>query len=316
MIRLISFLLIAAGGVIMVMTIVSYHRLLAYSRKETYEANKAVGVGGIVSLVMMYLFLFGFAVGAVDVATREVEPIYLFIAIIFFVGALFINMSVRVQRHMAENLRNKNLETMRAFVSAIDLKDAYTKGHSHHVYEITRLFCEQLPNDYLRELSVPKLLDAALLHDIGKISIHDEILNKEGELTKEEWEILRTHPRRGIVMLEDTCYSEISDWVLYHHERIDGKGYYGARADEIPLESKIIAIADTYSALCTNRIYRKKRSYKEAAEIMREAAGTQLDAELLNCFFKIGEVKLSGLLEVQEPQIEYRSPRSNIAGEN
>ena len=277
----------------MVATLVKYHKLLSYNKKETYSLNRAGGVSGVLSLVLLYLFILGFVIGALDVATRDVEPIYYFVASIFFCGSLFIYMSVQVQLAMAKDLRQKNIETMRAFVNAIDLKDAYTKGHSYHVYSIAKAFCDNMDGEMLRQLNVPKLLDAALLHDIGKISIRDEILNKEGTLTEEEWDVIKTHPRRGVDMITDTCYSEIGGWILYHHERIDGQGYYQLPAENIPKESRIIAICDTYSALCTDRVYRKKCTHEEALQVMVDVADTQLDSELLQCFMRIPQERLS-----------------------
>ncbi|NLW79008.1 MAG: HD domain-containing protein [Ruminococcaceae bacterium] len=286
----------------MVVTLVKYHKLLRYNKKETYKLNRASGITGALSLVLLYLFIFGFVVGAIDIATREVEPIYYFVVAIFFLGSLFIYMAVQVQLNMAQNLRQKNIETMRAFVNAIDLKDAYTRGHSYHVYRLTRIFCDNMDSETLRQLNIPKLMDAALLHDIGKISIRDEILNKEGALTEAEWEIIKTHPRRGVDMITDTCYSEIGDWILYHHERIDGQGYYRLQAKDIPLESRIIAICDTYSALCTNRVYRKKCTHEEALRVMQDAAGTQLDSALVHCFINIPSQALGAVMVNEQAQ--------------
>lgn len=277
----------------MVATLVKYHKLLRYNKQETYRLNRTSRRTGAVSLVFLYLFILGFVIGAIDVATRDVEPIFYFVAGIFFCGSLFIYMAVQVQVSMEKSLRRKNVETMRAFVNAIDLKDAYTKGHSYHVYSIAKAFCRNMDGETLRYLNVPKLLDAALLHDIGKISIRDEILNKEGALTEEEWEVIKTHPRRGVDMITDTCYSEIGDWILYHHERLDGKGYYGLPGADVPKEARIIAICDTYSALCTDRVYRKKCTHEEALQVMRDAAGIQLDGELLRCFMRIPAQELA-----------------------
>jgi len=200
---------------------------------------------------------------------------------------VFIHTSTSAQINMTVLLRAKNMEIMKTFVNAIDLKDSYTKGHSEHVYDLVNLICEHLPDTYLKRLNRAKLLDAAMLHDCGKISIKDEILNKRGRITQDDWEAIKSHAVTGKKMLDDTCFSDISDWVLYHHERIDGKGYYGLSGNEIPLESRIIAIADTYSALSTNRIYRKHYSHEQAVEIMALSTGSQLDIELMGCFMRI-----------------------------
>jgi HD-GYP domain-containing protein (c-di-GMP phosphodiesterase class II) len=136
------------------------------------------------------------------------------------------------------------------------------------------------------------LIDAAILHDIGKIGIPDSVLNKSGELTPEERHLIEQHATLGKKILEPTSYQLIGEIVCCHHERIDGKGYSKIPADKIPLESKIIAVADTFSALCTDRVYRPKKSYEEAVQIIKDVAGTQLDAEIVKAFCAIPKKEL------------------------
>ncbi len=288
LLRVINLLLISTGMLIMVLATIRYHKLLRYNRQSIYDAHKNGDRSHWPITALMYLFIFGFVVGLADtLLSTALAPIYTFIAAIFFFGAGFIYVSVNAQISMNLLLRQKNVEIMKTFVNAIDLKDAYTKGHSEHVYHLVQLLCEQLPDDLLAGINMPKLLDAAMLHDCGKISISDDVLNKPEKLSPQDWEIIRTHPVQGKKMLDDTCYHEISDWVLYHHERIDGKGYYRLPGGDIPLESRIIAIADTYSALSTDRVYRQRFEHARAIEIMVMAAGTQLDSTLMGCFMKI-----------------------------
>ncbi|MDL2238325.1 HD domain-containing protein [Christensenellaceae bacterium OttesenSCG-928-K19] len=295
-IRLFATIPMLIGAVIMVLTIRKYHSFVKYFIEETYEKRHSGNATEKAALTLLYLFLAGFVVGIADTLIRGVEPMYFFIAIIFLLGALFVFFSVRTQMAMAKRLREKTLETMKAFVNAIDMKDAYTKGHSEHVYRLVDLLYESLDSRAKNLINKAKLLDAAMLHDIGKISIKDEILNKTGKLDNHEWEEIKTHPFNGKKMLEDSCYKEIGDWVLYHHERMDGHGYYGLEAKKIPIESKLIAIADTYSALCTDRVYRKKMTHEQAAEIMMEAAGTQLDSSLVKIFLSIDKESLLRIL--------------------
>jgi HD-GYP domain-containing protein (c-di-GMP phosphodiesterase class II) len=140
-----------------------------------------------------------------------------------------------------------------------------------------------------------KLLDAAMLHDIGKINISAEIFSKQDRLSPEEWEIIKSHPRRGKEMLDETIFREISDWIKYHHERVDGNGYYGMSADTIPLESKIIALADTYSALCSDRAYRKRLNHEDAMEIIRRDTGKYFDRKLAERFVQLDKETLERL---------------------
>ncbi|MDL2236528.1 HD domain-containing protein [Christensenellaceae bacterium OttesenSCG-928-K19] len=300
--RIFCLVIMLVGMTLMAVTAYRYYSLIKYNNQETYAVKQERRITQKVSLVLMFVFIGGFCVGIFDILTRQVEPIYFFVVIIFFLGASFIFSAVSAQGEMAVALRGKTMETMKTFVNAIDLKDAYTKGHSAHVYQIVRLFYEYFDEKRKDRINEPKLLDAALLHDIGKISIKDETLNKPGRLSEEDWANIRQHPLNGKKMLDDTTFAEISDWVLYHHERIDGQGYYGMRAEEIPEESRIITIADTYSALCTDRVYRKKQTHRQAVEIMKEAMGTQLDTELMQIFLRIPEQELETLAAGSLPQ--------------
>jgi HD-GYP domain-containing protein (c-di-GMP phosphodiesterase class II) len=121
------------------------------------------------------------------------------------------------------------------------------------------LLYDELDNSVKERISKPKLLDAALLHDIGKISIEDDILKRTGALSEQEFEEMKKHPLNGKKTLGNTCYDEIGDWALFHHERVDGNGYYNLAPEDIPFESKLIAVADTYSASCMDRVYRAKK---------------------------------------------------------
>jgi HD-GYP domain-containing protein (c-di-GMP phosphodiesterase class II) len=186
------------------------------------------------------------------------------------------------------------------FIDLIEAKDKYTQGHSHHVKVIVEAIYDCLPNHYQRKLDKSKLINAAFLHDIGKIKTPDNILNKDSGLTEDEWMIMREHPKISKETITDTVFEEIGDWILYHHERIDGKGYFGLKDTEIPLESKIIAIADTFSALRTFRIYRPAKSIEETIEIMKEVSGKQLDKEILEYFLTMNK----GILEKLECDCE------------
>lgn len=291
MLRYINAVMISISIVLMIFTVYRYQNLLTHFHQETYSRERPKVV--LLPLVLLYIFVGGLFVGLFDLLTRNVEPIYNFVAVIFCLGTVFILLAVESQRNMAIMLRNKSTEVMITFINAIDMKDTYTKGHSEHVYRIVDAFYNVLSDDYRSLINKPKLLDAAMLHDIGKISIDDAVLNKATPLTEDEWATIRKHPLEGKAMLDDTSFREIGKWVLYHHERIDGQGYYQLPGDKIPLEARIIAIADTYSALVTDRIYRAGKMHSEAIAIMQEAAGTQLDADLLRYFLRIGLSELS-----------------------
>ena len=119
------------------------------------------------------------------------------------------------------------------------------------------------------------------------------MLNKPSKLSDYEYDIIKTHPKIGIDIISNISgLDEIRDWILFHHERVDCKCYYKISKERIPLEAKIIAVADTFSALVTNRPYRKGMKYEKAIVIMKECAGTQLDEEILGVFCNISVEEL------------------------
>ncbi len=288
----------------MIFATYKYAQLLKRNRQETYTSKNANRMLENVSLILPIMFIFGYAAVFVYSLVVEPPPALLVIAGIFFFGAIFVFVSVKVQVSITGQLHDKTMEVMRTFVNAIDMKDTYTKGHSQHVYRVTELFYEVLPDDMKSKINRSMLLDAALLHDIGKLSISDDVLNKPGPLNEEDWATMKTHPENGKRILDDTSFSGISEWVLYHHERMDGKGYHKLPGDKIPIEARIISIADTYSALCTDRIYRPRKQHDRAIEIMLGATVDQLDGALVKYFTNIDKEALEKLLydlELVEP---------------
>lgn len=182
-------------------------------------------------------------------------------------------------------------EVLMLFSDIIGARDEYTQGHSHHVAVVA----EAIAHRAAPHLDIPKLVQTALLHDIGKIFVPDAILNKDGPLSDDEREIMRRHPEDGKRLLVGSPFEEAGDVILYHHERMDGKGYYGIPGEDIPLEARIIAVADTFSALRTWRIYRPPTDIDTTIAILWEAAGTQLDAELVEALLSLGRDALDAL---------------------
>ncbi len=296
--RILCFILISSSGLLTAYSTWRYHKMLSYNRKESYTARGSSHLLETLLQIVMVFFIFGYIVGATDMVLRDVDPIFIFVAIVFFVGGLYIFAMVKVQISLEDSLRDKTMEVMLAFANSIEMKDAYTQGHSWHVYHIVRVFYANLPAAVRININEPKLLDAALLHDIGKMGVSNDTLNKKSRLSDADWQEIRLHPSIGKKMLANTCFAEIGDWVCYHHERIDGKGYHGLSGSDIPIESRIISIADTYSAITTDREYRPRRSYKEALDILKQAAGTQFDADLVECFNSINEQELVNLVDL------------------
>ena len=130
----------------------------------------------------------------------------------------------------------------------------------------------------------------ALLHDIGKIGIPDAILKKPGELTKEEWEVMRTHPEVGYKILHNIEFlEEAARFVLHHHERFNGTGYpAGLKGEDIPIPSRIFVVVDTFDAMTTKRRYRDAATFKEAINEIKRCSGTQFDPQVVEAFLSVG----------------------------
>lgn len=187
-----------------------------------------------------------------------------------------------------KSVENTSLDVIKAIVGVLEAGDPNLDGHSLHVQSLTMLLYEYLPLSYKILINPSNLKCASLLLDIGKLGIPRSIIQKTGKLQKEEWDFMRRHPEIGVKILKPIpSLSEILDWIKYHHERVDGTGYYHLSSDEIPLESRIIAIADTYSALTMSRSYKASLPHEEAVSELKLSAGTQLDKELVEIFCSI-----------------------------
>lgn len=170
--------------------------------------------------------------------------------------------------------------------TAMEAKDTYTYGHSDRVACLAYYIGKQLG---LSDCLCDKLHIAGHLHDIGKLSLPDSILYKKGKLTDEEYKTIKEHATIGYNILnKDTSIYKLAKIVKHHHERIDGEGYPdGLKGEEIPLGSRIIALADSFDAMVTERSYKASMSIEEAAEEIRKCTGSQFDQTVVNAFFDI-----------------------------
>ncbi|WP_366922532.1 HD-GYP domain-containing protein [Metallumcola ferriviriculae] len=183
-------------------------------------------------------------------------------------------------------LNERYQEIVKLTSRVVDLKDHYTNTHSQQVAKYVR----QIGSAYgFDEKKLEKLTIAGLLHDIGKVGLPTNLLNKPGKLTNEEFELVKKHPEYGSKLLRDmNDFKEIADWVEQHHERFNGKGYpYGLAGRDISLEGRIIAVADAFEAMTSDRPYRKAFSYFEALQKLRKNSGTQFDPDVVEKFIKI-----------------------------
>ena len=192
-----------------------------------------------------------------------------------------------------QQIRQMRDEVINAFAKAIDYKDKYTNGHSFRVAKYTTMLAKKL--DYSEE-ELTDIHNIALLHDIGKISIPDAVLNKPEALNDDEYEIMKTHAQNGYDILKEIKSDpNLAIGAGYHHERLDGKGYpRGVEGKDIPMVAQVIAVADTFDAMYSTRPYRKKMELSVVIDRIRESAGTQLNPDVVD---KLVELFEEGQLE-------------------
>ncbi|CAN0349315.1 unnamed protein product, partial [Ectocarpus sp. 4 AP-2014] len=177
---------------------------------------------------------------------------------------------------------------VRTLVSAIESKDKYTRGHSERVALYTKRLAEEM--GYF-DNEVENIYLSALLHDVGKIGVRDAVLQKDGRLTDEEYNEISRHPDEGWAILGDLGQLRtVLPGVLHHHERWDGRGYPdGLAGEDIPLDGRVMAVADAFDAMTSDRAYRKGMPLEKAESILQEGSGTQWDEKCINAFMACRE---------------------------
>jgi two-component system cell cycle response regulator len=169
-----------------------------------------------------------------------------------------------------------------ALAEELDIRDTGTTGHSHTVGRYAELMARELGFD---EEHVERVRLAGVLHDVGKTGVSDRVMTKPGPLDANEWRSIRTHPELGARLLAHPDFEDLQAWVLSHHERPDGQGYpHGLVGEAIPMESRILAVADAYEAMTADRSYRASLGEEAAAAELRAGAGTQFDAGVVELF--------------------------------
>ena len=217
------------------------------------------------------------------------------ILILLFINVIYTIHIIRdiIKRQQQEELdkRKKNIEEMslqlmQMLSTTIEAKDEYTKGHSHRVAEYSVLIARELG---WNEKELSNLKNAAHLHDIGKIAIPDTILNKPSKLSEEEFSIIKEHTIIGANILKNiSLIDHVQEIVRNHHERYDGNGYPdGLKGKEIPLHARIVAVADSYDAMSSQRIYRNQLPPEKIIQELENNKGTQFDPEITDIFLKL-----------------------------
>ena len=207
--------------------------------------------------------------------------------IILFV-VLYLHFRTKAFKKRDEEQRGLIREIVEAFAKVIDVKDKYTNGHSTRVAKYTTMLTKELGYD---EATIQRYYYIALLHDIGKIGVPMDVLNKPGKLTDDEYGVIKSHSAAGYEILKDISFlPELCIGAGAHHERPDGKGYpKGLKGDEIPRVAQIIAVADTFDAMYSNRPYRKRMNFEKAVSIIKGASGSQLTEDVVEAFLRLVE---------------------------
>jgi putative nucleotidyltransferase with HDIG domain len=196
----------------------------------------------------------------------------------------------RVKSNQEKNLKRAlDLEdiydtTLENLMTALDLRDVETFGHSRTVAKYSQILAQILG---IRDKNrLDNIRKGALLHDVGKIAIPDSILKKPSSLTAQEWEKIRLHPSLGFGLIKEIKFlKEAGNIILYHHERYDGNGYpRGLKKEKIPMEARIFALADALDAITSYRPYRKERDFRTAKEEIQANSGTQFDPDVVEAF--------------------------------
>lgn len=238
---------------------------------------------GFISLTIVSFF---FPVGTyyetdtIDLSNRLL--LYVIVATFSYLLLIKLNMLYEKQVNTVIHAMELKLEqVVQSFIVAMEAKDAYTFGHSERISQYAVAIAQQLPQ-YQDENKLKNIRLSGLLHDIGKIHISDDILTKPDKLTKSEFEVVKSHTTIGAQMVEKVEGLEVLKCgVLYHHERWDGTGYpKGSQGLEIPLEARILAVADAFDAMTSTRAYRRGLSFNEAYNQVLTNLGTQFDPNL------------------------------------
>ncbi|MCR4605350.1 MAG: HD domain-containing protein, partial [Eubacterium sp.] len=208
------------------------------------------------------------------------------IALIAVVARIYMLRKTKIFLKKQENDKLLIREIVEAFSKTIDMKDRYTRGHSARVARYTVMLAEEL--GYTQE-EVDQYYNIALLHDIGKIGVPEEVLNKQGKLTDEEFAIIKSHTTLGHDALKNiSIMPELATGAGSHHERPDGHGYpEGLTGKQIPRVAQIIAVADTFDAMYSDRPYRKRMNFDKAVSIIKDVSGTQLASDVVDAFLRL-----------------------------
>ncbi|MCR5746912.1 MAG: HD domain-containing protein [Lachnospiraceae bacterium] len=287
------YLMIILGSLLMVTNIIRYDKFIRRSDDVLSSGKKGDRAWTNLAFILLIFFLLGY----IGIAVLS-DPDYL-VGSILFGGSIFVAIVISLIIHLTATIKERSLEIVEALIEVIEARDPNLNGHSVYVQNVTMCLWKYIPNEMKEGISDVSIEYAALLHDVGKLGIPESILNKPGKLNDEEWAVMKEHPRKGVRILKKLkSFDSVLPWIEYHHERIDGKGYYSIPGAEIPFAARVIAVADTYSAITMRRAYKPAKTYEDAITIIKEVAGTQLDAKIVGIFCEIPRAELEECVPV------------------
>ncbi|TFH93118.1 response regulator [Vibrio ouci] len=240
----------------------------------------------------------GFEMGAVDYITKPISPPIVQARVKTHIALYDQNLSLANQvRERTAQLESSRLEVIQRLGRAAEYKDNETGMHVIRMSHYSKILAQQLD---VSERWIELVFQASPMHDIGKIGIPDAVLRKPGKLDKDEWEVMQTHVQIGADIIDngDSLLLQMAQEIaLYHHEKWDGSGYpHGLKGEEIPLSARIVAIADVFDALTSERPYKKAWPTEKAIALLEEEAGSHFDPTLVPIFID----QLDQLLEIKE----------------
>ncbi|MBR5116831.1 MAG: HD domain-containing protein [Lachnospiraceae bacterium] len=240
----------------------------------------------MVSLSIAYIILLAEGISNIKIARGAIG--YSILMILFSTWAFL---------HM-EALKQRAMEILETIISILEVENSNLDGHSLHVHNLTMLLYDYLPYRMKWKINPVNLSYASLLIDLGKLGVPARVLNKTGKLLSDEWALMKRHPEISARIFEPIRdFDAIRDWILYHHERMDGNGYYRKNGEEIPLAARLITVADTYSSITMVRSFKPTLSYADAIIELILAAGSQLDPEIVEYFCRIPKNQVDACFE-------------------
>ena len=265
------------------------YNIISDIRDGSYRRYKITAIGVVLFVVFSMGEMVKFYFSAFSVLGSFVCLGLLALMIATIIQTIVDETAASKQRE--QDQKDMTYNTIETIANAIDARDEYTGGHSERVGYYAQVLARRMAADYgLSEEDIMRIHYIGLVHDIGKIGVADSVLNKSGRLTEEEFSLMKKHPGLGyeIMSLLGDGIEGLLDGIRYHHERYDGTGYPdGLAGESIPLVARILALADSYDAMTSNRVYRKRLTEKEVVAEIERCAGSQFDPALTRIFLEL-----------------------------